>query len=234
MLTRSRRSQGRPPAAPAIPRPASASDLSPCCPAGPAARGRVSLPTSSPASGSDDRERITRPWLTSSRVPSHSDALSLAFGEGYNNQCHAKCEHARGHARTTARAPSPAGPAARDPTRFSRPTQTLGRTRRSRASRPGRTCALARAQPLRHRVSCGRECGAARQLPVEGPIRPARRAGVGEGGGRGRGATAPGRGRRPVERPWLRLPVDVRSRACRATEDMNNYMKKTYYNYTII
>lgn len=88
-------------------------------------------------------------------------------------------------------------------------------------------------EPLRHRVSCGRECGAARQLPVEGPIRPARRAGVG-GGGRGRGATAPGRGRRPVERRWLRLPVDVRSRACRATEDMNNYMKKTYYNYTII
>ena len=204
----------------------------PCCPAGQAARGRVSLPTSSQVSGSYDRKRITRPCLTSSRVPSHSDALSLAFGEGYNNQCHAKCEHARGHARTTARAPSPAGPAARDPTRFSRPTPDAGpdQTVPRLAPRPNMRLsagpALAPPRELRERV--WRSAAAAGGRPD-----PPSASRWGGGGGRGRGATAPGRGRRPVERPWLRLPVDVRSRACRATEDMNNYMKKNYYNYII-
>ena len=87
--------------------------------------------------------------------------------------------------------------------------------------------ALAPPRELRERVWRSAAAAGGRPDPPTGASRWG-------GEGRERGATAPGRGRRPVERRWLRLPVDVRSRACRATEDMNNYMKKTYYNYTII
>ena len=227
MLTRSRRSQGRPPAlqAPAIPCPAARPDKPPG--AGSLSQLRVRLAAATTARGS-------------LALASHHPVCPRTVTHCLLHSEKVTTISAMPSASTRAAMPEPP-PAPRlrpDPPPATRPAsrappQTRGRTRRSRASRPGRTCALARAQPLRHRVSCWRECGAARQLPVEGPIRPpARRAGGGEG--RERGATAPGRGRRPVERRWLRLPVDVRSRACRATEDMNNYMKKTYYNYTII
>jgi hypothetical protein len=53
-------------------------------------RGRLAV-----AMTSRCRERIT-----SSLVPSHSDAHSLAaFREGHKNRCHANRMHARGHAR---------------------------------------------------------------------------------------------------------------------------------------